>query len=167
MGREPVLHPEVPPMARRTRRPAATRAQTLQPVTTHCPACQHQLWAEYANYRTVTTLDGILRLTLRIRRCPNPGCARFGVPYRPEAEGHFALPHHAFGLDVIALVGRLRYAEHRSVPEIHQELRRRGLAIAERTVTNLLDRYDELRARQTTDPERLRQRLAGQAQVVL
>jgi hypothetical protein len=154
-------------MARRRRRPAATRAQTLQPVTTHCPACQHKLWAEYANYRTVTTLDGILRLTLRIRCCPNPRCARWGVPYRPEAEGHFALPHHEFGLDVVALVGRLRYAEHRSIPEIHQELRRRGLVVAERTVTNLLDRYDELRALQTADPERLRQRLAGQKQVIL
>jgi Transposase, Mutator family len=154
-------------MARRTRRPAATRAQTLQTVTTHCPACQHKLWAEYANHRSVTTLDGVLRLTLRIRCCPNPRCPRWGVPYRPEAEGHFALPHHEFGLDVVALVGRLRYAEHRSAPEIHQELRRRGLVVAERTVTNLLDRYDELRALHTADPDRLRQRLAGQKQVIL
>jgi hypothetical protein len=36
------------------------------------------------------------------------------------------LPHGEFGFDVIALVGRLRYAEHRSLPEIHQELRARG-----------------------------------------
>jgi hypothetical protein len=154
-------------MARRTRRPAPTRAQTLDTVATHCPACQHKLYAEYANHRTVTTLDGILRLTLRTRCCPNMACPRWGLPYRPEAEGHFALPHHEFGLDVIALVGRLRYAEHRSVPEIHQELRRRGLVIAERTVTNLLDRYDELRALHTADPDRLRQRLAGQEQVIL
>ena len=154
-------------MARRTRRPAATRTQTLQTVTTLCPACQHKLWAEYANHRTVTTLDGVLRLTLRTRCCPNMRCPRWGVPFRPEAEGHFALPHHEFGLDVIALVGRLRYAEHRSVPEIHRELQRRGLVIAERTVTNLLDRYDELRALYTADPDRLRQRLAGQEQVVL
>jgi hypothetical protein len=154
-------------MARRTRRPAATRAQTLHTVTTLCPACGHKLYAEYANHRTVTTLDGVLRLTLRTRCCPNMRCPRWGAPYRPEAEGHFALPHHEFGLDVIALVGRLRYAEHRSIPEIHQELRRRGLAIAERTVTNLLDRYDELRALHTADPDRLRQRLAGQQQVIL
>ena len=154
-------------MARRTPRPRPTRAQTLTPVTTRCPACAHTLWADYQNYRTVTTLDGVLRLTLLIRRCPNPRCARYRTPYRPEAEGHFALPHHEFGLDVVALAGRLRYAEHRSVPEIHQQLRRRGLALAERTVTNLLDRYDELRALATTDPQRLRLRLAGQAHVVL
>src|SRR4051812_9963512 len=47
-------------------------------------------------------------------------------------------------MDVIALVGALRYREHRSVPEIHRELSRRGVAICERSVTNLLERYDEL-----------------------
>jgi hypothetical protein len=37
-----------------------------------------------------------------------------------------ALPQHEFGLDVIALTGTLRYREHRSVPEIHQEPNRRA-----------------------------------------
>jgi hypothetical protein len=77
------------------------------------------------------------------------------------------LPHHEFGFDVLTLVGRLRHAEHRSSTEIHQELTRRGLALAPRTVTNLLDRYDELRALDATDPTRLRQQLAGQDRVVL
>ena len=43
---------------------------------------------------------------------------------RPRAAS--PCPQHEFGLDVIALVGRLRYAEHRSVPEIHADLVRRG-----------------------------------------
>jgi hypothetical protein len=69
------------------------------------------------------------------------------------------LPHHEFGLDVIALVGQLRYVEHRSIPEIHADLRRCRVVIAERTVTNLLDRYDELRALATAHPKRLRRLL--------
>jgi hypothetical protein len=32
------------------------------------------------------------------------------------------LPQGEFGLDVIALVGALHHAEHRSVPEIHRKL---------------------------------------------
>jgi hypothetical protein len=148
-------------------RPRPTRVQTLKPVTTRCPACGHGLDFDYANYRTVTTLDAVTRLTLQIRRGPDPSCPRYHRPYRPEAEPHFALPHHEFGLDVIALVGRLRYAEHRSVPEIHQELRRRHVAIAQRTVTNLLERYDELRALATADPHRLRRLLQGQQRVIL
>jgi hypothetical protein len=152
----------------RTRpRPRPNCAQTLVPVTTHCPACQHKLWTHYRNFRTVTTLDAVLRLTLHIRRCPNPRCARFLRPYRPEAEPHFALPHHEFGLDVLALVGRLRHAEHRSVPEIHRELTRRRVVVAARTVSNLLDRYDELRALATADPKRLGPLLRDQGRVVL
>jgi hypothetical protein len=99
-------------------RPRSTCAQTLTPVLADCPVCQHRLYADYATCRTVTTLDGITHLTIQVRRCHNPACSRHRRPYHPEAEPHFALPHHEFGLDVIALVGRLRHAEHRSIPEV-------------------------------------------------
>jgi hypothetical protein len=154
-------------MARKAPRPQPTRTEHLRPYYSHCTACGQRLWADYRNRRTVTTLAGLVGLLLDIRRCPNPDCDRYRTPYRPEAEGFYALPQHEFGLDVIALVGRLRYAEHRSVPEIHQALCRRGLAIAERTVTNLLDRYDELLAVTLTDDSRLRGLLAEQGQVIL
>src|SRR4030095_3817002 len=104
--------------------------------------------------RGLAPLPGPVRLRLRIRRCEAPGCPRFHIPYRPEAEGALALPQHEFGLDVIALVGLLRHREHRSVPEIHAALRERGVAIAERSVTNLLDRYDERLAVSLTEGER-------------
>src|SRR2546423_2562509 len=67
----------------------------------------------------------------------------------------------------MALVGRLRHAEHRSIPEIHQDLIGRGLVVAQRTVTNLLDRYDELRALATADPKRLGPLLRQQRRVIL
>ena len=148
-------------------RPRPNRALTLTPITLDCPECHHRTHADYNNFRTITALDSVLRLTLTIRRCPNPDCPRFLRPYRPEAESHFALPHHEFGLDVMATVGRLRYAEHRSIPEIHRELTRRGLTVAVRTVTNLLDRYDELRALASADPKRLEPLLRVQRRVVL
>jgi len=136
-------------------------------LVTHCPECGHKLWAAYDNFRTVTTLEGVVRLTLHVRRCPNASCRRFHKPYRPETEPHFALPHHEFGLDIIALVGHLRYIEHRSIPEIHAALRCRRVVVAQRTVTNLLDRYDELRALATANPKRLRALLRPQGRVVL
>ena len=43
--------------------------------------------ADYANRRTVTTLAGVTRLNLTIRRCRNAGCPAHKRPYRPEAEG--------------------------------------------------------------------------------
>jgi hypothetical protein len=117
--------------------------------------------------RTIVTLEGLLRLHLQIRRCRNPDCPRHKVWLRPEAEGRFALPQHEFGLDVIVLVGRLRHAEHRSIPEIHAELVRRGVPICVRSVGNLLDRYDELLALALSDTERLRRITDGTGRVIL
>jgi hypothetical protein len=154
-------------MARKAVRPVPAVVEHLTPLSHICHACGHRLWADYRNRRTVATLDGLVRLTLDIRRCHHSDCSRHLQPYRPEAEGHYALPQHEFGLDVIALVGTLRYAQHRSVPEIHQHLTTRGLTIAERTVTNLLDRYDELLAVTLTDASRLQGLLTEQGRVIL
>jgi hypothetical protein len=117
--------------------------------------------------RTVVTLEGLLRLRLQIRSCRNSDCPRHGVCLRPEQEGRFALPQHEFGLDVIAAVGRLRHAEHRSVPEIHAELVRRGVPICARSVSNLLDRYDELLTLALADTARLRRVTTAAGRVVL
>jgi hypothetical protein len=78
-----------------------------------------------------------------------------------------ALPKHEFGLDVIACVGTLRYAQHRSLPEIHQHLRHRGMAVAQRTVTHLLERYDELLTLSLTDTARLQRITQAQGRVIL
>ena len=154
-------------MARTAPRPPPDREQVLKTVHQRCPACGGRLRYRYDNRRTVTTLTGLVRLRLQVRRCESPGCSRHHQPYRPEAEGAIVLPQHEFGLDVIALIGAWRHREHRSVPEIHRGLRERGVAIAERTVTNLLDRYDELVATSLGDDDRLRATLAGQGRVIL
>ena len=89
------------------------------------------------------------------------------MPIRPEAEGRLALPGSEFGLDVVALIGALRHAQHRSIPEVHAELTRRGVPICPRSVANLLDRYDELLALSLSDPARLRRITAAAGRVVL
>jgi hypothetical protein len=154
-------------MARTTLRPRPTATQTLTPLLRHCPTCGNAMWAAYHNYRTITTLTDVVHLTLKIRRCITPVCPQFRHPYRPEAEGRLALPKHEFGLDVIALVGTLRHAQHRSVPEIHQELARCRVTIAPRTVQHLLERYDELVALSLADPLRLQQVTKVHGRVIL
>ena len=154
-------------MARTTPRPTPTATHTLQPLGRHCPLCGETMWAAYHNYRTITTLDDVVHLTLQIRRCLHQACPQFRRPYRPEAEGRLAFPKHEFGLDVIACVGTLRYAQHRSLPEIHQHLRHRGVAIAPRTVTHLLERYDELLTLSLTATTRLQRITQAQGRVIL
>jgi hypothetical protein len=53
------------------------------------------------------------------------------------------------------------------VPEIHVALVARGVAICERSVTNLVDRYDELLATALGDSARLRKEVTAQGRVVL
>jgi hypothetical protein len=154
-------------MPRRSARPQPERALELVTHTRDCPACGRSLWAANKPRRTVVTLEGLVRLQLQVRSCRNPECSRHRVCLRPEQEGRFALPQHEFGLDVIALVGRLRHAEHRSVPEIHAELTRRGVLVCVRSVGNLLDRYDELLALSCADVGRLRRITAQAGRVIL
>ena len=154
-------------MARRTARPQPTRDIDLPALTRTCPECGATLWVASKTRRTVTTLDGLVRLGLQVRRCRNRECRRFGVPLRPEQEGGLVLPQHEFGLDVIALVGALRQAQHRSVPEVHAALVRRGVPICARSVGNLLDRDAELRTLSCADAGRLRRATSGAGRVIL
>src|SRR2546426_9811950 len=154
-------------MARKQARPPATQEVTLEPLQITCRACGSRMRMGPHSHRTVTTLQGVTRLTLQVYRCRNTTCPRFHQPTRPEEEGGWALPHGEFGLDVIALVGTLRYQQQRSIPQIHEELLRRGLQVAQRTVTDQLYRYEELLALHLADEKRLCERLAHQQQGIL
>ena len=154
-------------MARTQPRSAATMQRHLEPLCINCWSCGQRMWIAYHTYRTVTTLAGPCRLVLHVRCCHNRGCAQYRRSYRPEEEGKWALPHGEFGLDVIAQIGMLRYTSHRSVPEIHQVLRGRGVSIAERTVAHLLERYEELVVLSLLNPQRLRERFHERGQIIL
>src|SRR6266851_9803397 len=102
--------------AAKTTAPSHTDATVTHPQRFTCWQCGGTLWIAYRSVRTITTLDGLCQLLLTVRRCHNRACERYRQPYRPEEEGFWALPHGEFGLDIIALVGALRYEMHRSVP---------------------------------------------------
>jgi len=157
---------EASAMARTTPRPVPTETQTLQPLQRSCPTCGETMWAAYHTDRTSTTLATVLALTLQIRRCLNRSCPHFRQPYRPELEGRLALPTHALGLDVSAVLGPWRYADHRSRPEISQALRERHVAVAPRTVTKLLERDDAWVALALQDPTRLQRLTPARGRVL-
>ncbi len=141
--------------------------QIFESLSTSCLMCGKAAHIAYHTQRTVTTLAGRHRLYLSVRRCISPGCPRYHLPYRPEAEGAWALPHGEYGLDVIALIGFLRYRLHQSLTEIHQSLHERGLPIGERTVLNLLARYEELVTLHMTDRGRLQSLVQKQGSLIL
>ena len=154
-------------MAGKTPRPQATQERILTPVLTQCPECGRRMWWDYTNDRKVATLEGGVRLGLQIRRCPNSDCSRYHRPYRPEEEGRIVLPHYEYGLDVLALLGALRYQGHGSVPEIYRALVERGVSISQRNVTYLLERYDELVALSVSQAPARCERLQAQGRLIL
>lgn len=154
-------------MSRNERRPPAQQQRQLEPQRKTCIACEHPMWVAYHTERTILTLQGLCQIRLVVRRCRNQQCSRNQQPYRPEEEGRWALPHGECGLDVIALIGTLRYREHRSVPEIHQELKARGVQVCERTVEHAMHRYEELVTVHLQHQERLHQQMVKQGRALL
>ena len=68
---------------------------------------------------------------------------------------------------MIVKSGTLRYQEHRTVPEIHEQLVQQGLSISQRSVSHLLERYDELVAVSLSNSQRLQAKLKVQGRVIL
>jgi len=154
-------------MARKRPKPACSDTRILEPAFPICQTCGKRLWMAYYNQRKLITLNGILEITIPIRSCRNPECAARKLPIHPYEEGALALPEAECALDLVAFVGNCRHRQHRSIPEIHALLQQRDVPVCQRTVTNLLDRYDELVALSVTDKERLKWRLRTHKKVVL
>lgn len=131
-------------MARNQVRGKPDAEYRLNVILEACAACGHRMPVTYTKTRMVMTRHGLVRLRLQIRHCEQAGCERFHRPYHPEEEARWALPVQEFGLDVVVRVGQLRYREHRSCPEIHEQLQREGVQLALRSVQNLLTQYDTL-----------------------
>ena len=88
-------------MVRKTSVPQANRKLVLECIDQNCSSCGQKMWSDYDNQRTIRTLEGIVRLSLKVKRCHNRDCERYHQVYRPEEEGSWALPGHELGLDVI------------------------------------------------------------------
>lgn len=154
-------------MSGRPTRGEAECQYTLALQLTDCPACAQRMPAAYTKTRKLVTMHGLIELRLQIRRCENTHCPRFHQICHPEEEGRWALPKQEFSFDVVLRVGQLRYREHRSCPEIFQQLRSEGVELAERSVSNLLTQYDILLSLALdTLPERTTQ-LAAQGRAIL
>jgi hypothetical protein len=121
----------------------------------------------YHAHRKILTIKGLVQLRVVVRRCRQSACQAYQQPVRPEEEGRWALPHGECGLDVIARVGRLRYREHRSAPEIQRILQEQGLPVCERTVEHLMHRYEELVSVHLADRQRQHECFKKQGRVIL
>jgi hypothetical protein len=115
----------------------------LEPASAYCHECGKRMPIAYQNKRHLLTLQGRITLIVPVRRCLHAECSAYKKPVRPWEEGTLALPLSETGLDLVAFVGHNRYHHHKTLKQIHQDLLQRKLPLCERSVCNLLHRYEE------------------------
>lgn len=117
------------------------------PEVTRCPHCggklerSHPVWS-----KTIVSLEEVAKVTNWGYRCVNreTTCPKPDEVYRSVIADGLALKNYTFGLDVIVFVGHQRFGENRSLGEIHQALKSRGVSISERRVTDYIGEYEVL-----------------------
>jgi hypothetical protein len=111
-----------------------------------CPGCGEDLRYGYCTSgRKIRRLEACYWVTAQTTYCRNGACPLIYKVLHPPAEWAMAGPYQGFGFDVMARVGRLRYGERLTSPQIVERLLREDkLVISERSVTNLYTLYGHL-----------------------
>jgi len=91
-----------------------------------CVRCNEPLQTTYTSgFKTVQTMDEVLRIAQRMKWCINPGCGVSPVVWGSAEWRQIAPVSCTYGYDVIAQIGWLRQTMRQPFGEIHADLGRR------------------------------------------
>jgi len=117
--------------------------------------------------RTLQTLDGPLRLRVKLVQCRKDGCER-RVTYAPEEEAEVAMPRWGIGWDVFCWIGHRRFSRHWSVPQIRLELSDSyQVALSDDAIEDHVASYGTMVAARHQDVEQMKQAYGDNTEVVL
>ena len=86
-----------------------------------CPECGKRMDIRCHPQRNIVTLDGPVRLNVRLVQCSNAQCDHMKL-LGSEDESAYAMPRWGIGWDVFCWIGQRRFSRHWSVPQICNEL---------------------------------------------
>lgn len=86
-----------------------------------CPACGTKMRIRCERRRNIHTLEGPVRLIVKLLHCPNEECDTVKM-FAPDKEAEYAMPRWGIGWDVFCWMGQRRFSRHWSVPQIRHEL---------------------------------------------
>ena len=111
----------------RTRRELYTGKATVYTCELErCPVCDGNMETIYTSgSKTVQTMNGVVRIAQRPKRCDHPGCATRQVTRYSAQWWQIAPVSCTYGYDVIGQIGWQRQVDHQVFGEIHSELRKR------------------------------------------
>ncbi|SFF31346.1 hypothetical protein SAMN04487969_12513 [Paenibacillus algorifonticola] len=131
-------------MLEKNRLGAAPRVY-FRPEFKNCPHCESKLRRTHTAWeKKIVTRDGIIHAWSMAYACKNPDCAHAGVAYKSAEAEMLSMKHSSYGYDVLALVGELRFKQHRTVAEVAEALNEQGIPTSERHAQNLYERYQIL-----------------------
>jgi hypothetical protein len=123
----------------------AQETKYFRPEFQKCPHCQSKLeFCHSVSNKTVVTLEGVFKIVNMGYRCGNEQCSNRETVYRSAEAERYSMKYVTFGMDVLALIGQLRFKEHKHRGEIAAELLKRGIKTSERNVQKLYERYSLL-----------------------
>jgi hypothetical protein len=117
----------------------------FRPEFQTCPQCETKLRRTHTAWeKKIVTTNGIIHVWSMAYACKNTNCSHAGVTYKSAEAEMLSMKHSSYGYDVLALVGELRFKQHRTVREVADALNERGIPTSERHAQNLYERYQTL-----------------------
>jgi polyhydroxyalkanoate synthesis regulator phasin len=153
---------------RRGRNLEDARTVSIYPEIVECPKCSSPLGSAYRKKRFIVKLTEIVEVISHTLRCTNAACTLANCAIKPEQESAMALRGHTFGIDVLSLIGKRRFKDNRSIPDIHKELLQTyRLDISEREVEYLAEEYLALVSIIAKEDKELMEKLRKQGVIIL
>ena len=92
------------------------------PKSSQCSICGSKLRCSSTAARHLINLEEKSKLKIQIRCCVNKECFNHKNPLKPVNYLNQIVPESGYGVDIYGLIGHLRLAHNRTIPEIHQHI---------------------------------------------
>ena len=117
--------------------------------------------------RNIHTLEGPLRLVVKLLHCPNEECD-VAKTFAPDEEAEYAMPRWGIGWDVFCWMGQRRFARHWSVQQIRYELADSyDIALSDDAIEDHLASYQNMVAARHQDLREMERAYRDTGKIVL
>ena len=132
-----------------------------------CLGCGRKMHVRCCRDRQIQTLQGPLRLKLKLVQCRQEFCDQKKL-FSPEQEQQYAKPRWGIGWDVFCWIGQRRFSRHWSVPQIRHELSDSyDIQMSDDAIEDHLASYQHMVAARHQDLQVMRSAYGNSSEVVL
>ena len=116
----------------------------------------------------IHTLEGPLKMTMKLTHCPDESCSEHSKTISLEGEFGIAMPYWAIGWDTYAWIGHRRFSRNWSVPQIRFELiDTYEITLSEDAIELYIKRYQVMLAARWQDPKQMESAYEGIDDLIL